>query len=141
MSACLRLLQRFEALEVAVGPAILKGRLERQTPQSGAPSLSVELAGDTFDADAVRALALLAGAESNAVRPLDQYNLAGRIQADTFAIGDYRLAGLDSSMVWRNGELTVERLQFDDFGGASGDFTGTVTGSFAAPARRDHRTA
>jgi hypothetical protein len=128
------LLQRFEALEVAVGPAILKGRLERQTPETGAPSLSVELAGDTFDADAVRALALLAGAESNAVRPLDQYNLAGRIQADTFAIGDYRLAGLDSSMVWRNGELTVERLQFDDFGGASGDFSGTVTGSFAAPA-------
>ncbi|GAB5462031.1 MAG: AsmA-like C-terminal region-containing protein [Hoeflea alexandrii] len=128
------LLQRFEALEVAVGPAILKGRLERQTPQTGAPSLSVELAGDTFDADAVRALVLLAGAESNAVRPLDEYNLAGRIQADTFAIGDYRLAGLDSSMVWRNGELTVERLQFDDFGGASGEFSGTVTGSFAAPA-------
>src|SRR5690606_22898260 len=71
-------LQRFEALEVAVGPAVLKGRLERQTPEQGAPSLSVELAGDTFDADAVRALALLAGAESKTVRPLAEYNLAGR---------------------------------------------------------------
>ena len=127
------LLQRFEALEVAVGPAILKGRLERQTPETGAPSLSFELVGDTFDADAVRALVLLAGAESNAVRPLEQYNLAGRVQAGTFTMGEYRLAGLDTSMVWRNGELTVERLKFDDFGGASGEFSGTVTGSLSAP--------
>lgn len=126
-------LQRFEALEVAVGPAILKGRLERQTPAAGAPSLSVELAGDTFDADAVRALALLAGAESNAVRPLAEYNLAGRVTADTFTIGDYRLAGLDTSMFWRNGELTIERLKFADFGGASGAFSGSLAGSFSAP--------
>lgn len=126
-------LQRFEALEVAVGPAILKGRLERQTPAEGAPTLSVELTGDTFDADAVRALALLAGAESNAVRPLAEYNLAGRITAGTFTMGDYRLAGLDTSMFWRNGELTIERLKFADFGGASGEFSGSLAGSFSAP--------
>ncbi|MEM5493910.1 AsmA family protein [Hoeflea sp. AS16] len=127
------LLQRFEALEVAVGPATLKGRLERQTPEKGAPSLSVELSGDTFDADAVRALALLAGAESNAVRPLGEYNLAGRITADTFTMGDYRLSGLDTSMFWRDGELRIERLKFADFGGASGEFSGTLAGSFSAP--------
>lgn len=126
-------LQRFEALEVAVGPAILKGRLERHTPAEGAPSLSVELTGDTFDADAVRALALLAGAESNAVRPLAEYNLAGRVTAGTFTIGDYRLAGLDTSMFWRNGALTIERLKFADFGGASGEFSGSLAGSFSAP--------
>ena len=126
-------LQRFETLEVAVGPAILKGRLERQTPEQGAPSLSVELAGDTFDADAVRALALLAGAESKTVRPLAEYNLAGRITADTFTIGDYRLAGLDTSMFWREGALTIERLKFADFGGASGEFKGSLAGSFSAP--------
>jgi hypothetical protein len=127
------LLQRFEALEVAVGPAILKGRLERQTPAEGAPSLSVELAGDTFDADAVRALALLAGAESNAVRPLAEYNLAGRVTAGTFTMGDYRLEGLDTSMFWRDGQLTIERLKFADFGGASGEFSGALAGSFSAP--------
>ena len=127
------LLQRFEALEVGVGPAILKGRLERQTPVEGAPSLSIELSGDTFDVDAVRALGLLAGAESNAVRPLEQYNLAARITADTFTVGDYRLEGLDTSMVWRDGQLTIERMKFADFGGASGAFTGALAGSFAAP--------
>ncbi len=126
-------LQRFESLEVAVGPAILKGRLERQTPDKGAPSLSIELVGDTFDVDAVRALALLAGAEGNAVRPLAEYNLAARVTADTLTVGDYRLDGLDTSMFWRDSQLTIERLKFADFGGASGQFRGALAGSFAAP--------
>jgi len=126
-------LQRFEALEVAVGPAILKGRLERQTPAKGVPSLSLELTGDTFDLDAVRALALLAGGESNSVRPLEQYNLAARITADTFTVGDYHLNGLDTSLLWRDAQLTIERLKFADFGGASGIFSGTLGGSYAAP--------
>lgn len=126
-------LQRFEALEVAVGPAILKGRLERQTPQTGTPTLSVELSGDTFDVDAVQALVLLGQGEGNAVRPLEEYNLAARITADTFTVGDYSLKGLDTSMFWRDRQLTIERLKFADFGGASGEFTGSLAGSFAAP--------
>jgi len=126
-------LQRFEALEVAVGPAILKGRLERQTPKEGRPTLSVELDGDRFDVDAVQALVLLAQGEGNSVRPLDEYNLATRITADIFTVGDYSLDGLDTSMFWRDGELTIERLKFADFGGASGEFTGSLAGSFASP--------
>ena len=126
-------LQRFEALEVAVGPAILKGRLERQTPQAGTPALSVELAGDRFDVDAVQALVLLAQGEGNSLRPLEEYNLATRITADIFTVGDYSLEGLDTSMFWRDGKLTIERLKFADFGGASGEFTGSLAGSFAAP--------
>ena len=126
-------LQRFEALEVAVGPAILKGRLERQTPEQGAPSLSVELTGDTFDVDAVWALTLLAGAESNAIRPLEDYNLAARITADTFTVGDYRLEGFETSLLWRDGLLSVERMKFANFGGASGTFQGSLAGPVAAP--------
>nr|WP_290771728.1 AsmA family protein [Hoeflea sp.] len=126
-------LQRFEALEVAVGPAILKGRLERQTPQAGTPALSVELAGDRFDVDAVQALVLLAQGEGNSLRPLEEYNLATRITADIFTVGDYSLEGLDTSMFWRDGELTIERLKFADFGGAAGQFTGSLAGSLAAP--------
>lgn len=126
-------LQRFESLEVAVGPAILKGRLEREEPENGVPSLSVELSGDTFDVDAVRALTLLAGAESNAVRPLKDYNLAARITADTLTLGQYSVSGVDTSMFWRDGELTIDRMKFADFGGASGEFSGSLSGSFATP--------
>nr|WP_280176270.1 AsmA family protein [Hoeflea halophila] len=126
-------LQRFEALEVAVGPAILRGRLERQTPEAGTPALSVELAGDRFDVDAVQALVLLAQGQGNSLQPLEEYNLATRITADIFTLGDYSLKGLDTSMFWRDRELTIERLKFADFGGASGEFTGSLAGSFAAP--------
>nr|WP_290887265.1 AsmA family protein [Hoeflea sp.] len=126
-------LQRFEALEVAIGPAILKGRLEREMSATGTPSLSVELAGDTFDVDAVRALALLAGGDGGVSRPLAQYNLAARIEADTFTLGDYRLDGFETSLVWRDNLLTLDSLRFADFGGASGNFSASLGGSPAAP--------
>ena len=126
-------LQRFEALEVAVGPAILNGRLERQTPEAGAPSISVELSGDSFDVDAVRALAMLAGAESGAVRPLAEYIGAARLKADRFTFGDYQIDGFETSLSWRDSRITLDSLNFDDFGGASGAFTASLEGSLASP--------
>lgn len=126
-------LQRFEALEVAVGPAILKGRLERQTPAEGAPSLSIELSGDTFDVDAIRALALLAGVDSGVVGPLARYSVAARIKADQLTLGDYRLDGVETSLRWRENRLTVERLTFDDFAGSAGTFSAVLEGTLAAP--------
>ncbi|MCY0094345.1 AsmA-like C-terminal region-containing protein [Hoeflea ulvae] len=126
-------LQRFEALEVAVGPAILTGRLEREVPATGVPSLSVELSGDTFDVDAVRALALLAGGETGSVRPLTDYNLAARIRADTLTAGVYSLDGFETSFLWRDRRLTVDSLKFADFGGASGLFSGVLEGPVANP--------
>nr|WP_280949439.1 AsmA-like C-terminal region-containing protein [Hoeflea sp. IMCC20628] len=126
-------LQRFETLEVAVGPAILKGRLEREVPAEGPPSLSVELSGDTLDVDAVRALALLAGGETSSVRPLVDYNLAARIKADTLTAGAYRLNGFETSLLWRDSRLTVDSLKFADFGGASGSFSASLQGPVANP--------
>ena len=126
-------LQRFESLEVAIGPAILKGRLERQSPAQGPPSLSVELSGDTFDVDAVRALGLLFGGNGGAGRPLTEYNLAARVKADTLTAGDYRLDGFETSLLWRDGRLSVDSLKFADFGGASGKFSAALEGSPAAP--------
>jgi hypothetical protein len=72
-------LQRFEALEVAIGPALLKGRLEQQLPARGRPSLSLELSGNAFDVEAARALAFLAGADRGEKGLLTDYNVAARI--------------------------------------------------------------
>ncbi|MGO7418293.1 hypothetical protein ACCS64_39175, partial [Rhizobium ruizarguesonis] len=49
-------LQRFENIEIAIGPATLKGRLERQAISGQKPTLSVALNGDTLDMDALQAL-------------------------------------------------------------------------------------
>ncbi|WP_422373222.1 AsmA family protein [Hoeflea sp.] len=129
-------LQRFEALEVVVGTARLKGRVEQQLPPEGRPSLSVELAGDSFDVDAVRALALLAGAGQREDGLLGAYNVAARIEAETLLMGEYSAAGVDASLLWRNGELTLERITFEDLAGASGSFSAVLTQNDALPAGR-----
>src|SRR5690606_1558218 len=56
-------LQRFEKLELAVGPATLKGRIERQSFKDAAPNLSVDLSGNAIDLDVIRALSLLIAGE------------------------------------------------------------------------------
>ena len=42
---------RIENLEIAIGPATLKGRLERQAISGQTPTLSVALNGDSLDLD------------------------------------------------------------------------------------------
>ncbi|MGO7859832.1 hypothetical protein ACC693_38820, partial [Rhizobium ruizarguesonis] len=49
-------LQRFENLEIAIGPTTLPGRLERQAISGQTPPLSVALNSDTLDLDALQAL-------------------------------------------------------------------------------------
>jgi hypothetical protein len=52
-------LQKFEDLELAIGPATLRGNLERHAPLEATPSLTLDLAGNEIDLDAIRALASL----------------------------------------------------------------------------------
>lgn len=126
-------LQRFEALEVAIGPALLKGRLEQQLPANGRPSLSLELSGDTFDVEAARALAVLAGGGEDQGGLLTNYNVAARINADTLTLGAYSASGVETSLIWRDGELTLDRVTFEDLAGAAGSFSATLTGIDETP--------
>jgi hypothetical protein len=127
-------LQRFEALEVAIGPALLKGRLEQQLPARGRPSLSLELSGNAFDVEAARALAFLAGADRGEKGLLTDYNVAARINAETLTVGSYRASGVQTSLLWRDGELTLDSVTFDDLAGAAGSFSATLTGLDETPA-------
>lgn len=126
-------LQRFEALEIAIGPALLKGRLEQQLPANGRPSLSLELSGDTFDVEAARALAVLAGGGGDEGGLLTNYNVAARINADTLTLGAYSASGVETSLLWRDGELTFDRVTFEDLAGAAGSFSATLTGIDQTP--------
>ena len=47
-------LQQFERLEVAAGPAILRGRIERQALDGVPPSLSLQLKGNRIDLEAMQ---------------------------------------------------------------------------------------
>lgn len=127
-------IQRFERLELAVGAALLKGSLERQTLEGQPPSLSLDLKGDRFDVDAVRALSALAGVG----RPgednwLGAGNLSARVEAEVLSVGGYDVGGVAATVVWRDGMLTLDRVAFADLGGASGTLSGALSGSLAAP--------
>ena len=54
-------LQQFERLEVAAGPAVLRGRIERQAIDGVPPNLSLQLKGNRIDLEALQALAGLGG--------------------------------------------------------------------------------
>ena len=127
-----RQLQRFEALELAIGNVILKGRFEREAVAGKTPALSLDLSGDALDIDALRALAGLAGAGGDAAL-FSGHNAAVRLAAGQVTASGYVADGVETSFSWRDGTLTLDRLSFDDFAGAAGTFSGRLTGRMTAP--------
>ena len=128
-------LQRFEGLEVAIGPAILKGSLERQELDDRAPSISMDLSGDRFDIDAVRALSTLAGIETGAgnIDHIGVSNLSAHVAADVLSVADLDIGDVDTTLLYRDGELTIDNFSFGDLAGGAGRVSGRFTGSLAAP--------
>ena len=128
-------LQRFEGLEIAIGPAILKGSLERQELDGRAPSLSMDLSGDRFDIDAVRALSTLAGIETGTgnIDHIGVSNLSAHVAADVLTVGDLDIGKADATLLYRDGALTIDNFSFGDLAGAEGRVSGNFTGSVEAP--------
>nr|WP_282571502.1 AsmA family protein [Neorhizobium turbinariae] len=121
-------LQRFDNLELAIGPAILKGRLERQSPQSEVPNLSVTLAGNEIDIDAMQALAgLLTG--NDAGEDVLDHRIAATLKADKFNAFGVTASKVDTAFTTAGGVLSLERLTVGDLSGAAIAAKGRVEGS------------
>ncbi|WP_377296197.1 AsmA family protein [Rhizobium sp. SGZ-381] len=122
-------LQRFEGLELSVGPAILKGRVERKSPGDGVPDLAMDLAGNEIDFDALRALAsLLTGGDAGEQvldHRLSAHLKAGRLTAFGIAAND-----VDTAFTLGDGALSLERLTVGDIAGAKLAAKGRAEGSF-----------
>ncbi len=125
-------LQRFENLEVAVGPASLTGRLERESRSDMAPTLSIELHGNEVELESLRALAGLVAGENSLSAVLD-HSIALDIKADRFRAFGETASGVDAVMTAKDGLLTLSRLDIDALEGASLSASGTLGGSLAAP--------
>ncbi|MBW3095891.1 AsmA family protein [Pseudohoeflea sp. DP4N28-3] len=120
--------QRFEALELAIGPSQLTGRFERQKPEGWPANLSLDLAGDRFDIEAIRALAVLAGL-GNAGEDgewLGGGNLSANVQAGVLHVGGIDIGGFEGSAILRQGDLAIEKFAFNDLAGGSGELQGTI---------------
>lgn len=125
-------LQRFENLEIAFGPASLRGRLEHAQMPGEPPSLSVDLAGNTFDLDTMLALGGLMTGESTSTSLADQ-RIAARLKVDHFSAFDLEATGLDATFSVANGALGDVRAKVKDFYGTSLDVTGGIADMGGTP--------
>ncbi|MVA27632.1 AsmA family protein [Agrobacterium vitis] len=123
-------LQRFEKLELAIGPASLHGRLERQSADGVMPSLSFDLSGNAFDFDATKALASLVSGDASDDALLS-HQIAGNIKVDAFSAFGITARDVDGLFTYKDGGFSVRKLDIGNLAGASIKATGEATGSLA----------
>ncbi len=121
-------LQRFENLEIAIGAATLKGRLERQATNGQTPSLSVALNGDTLDLDALRALTGLFTGQDAGDNVLD-HKIAAQLKADKFTAFGVQADNVETTFTLADGALSVDRMSIKNLAGAELTATGKAEGS------------
>lgn len=121
-------IQRFDDLELAIGPATLKGSMVRQSKGSRSPGLSVNLSGDEIDLDAMRALASLVTGE-DAGRSVLDHRLEARLKAEKFAVSGVVAENVDTAFTMAGGVLSLGHLSAGDIAGARVSAQGEVRGS------------
>ncbi|MEY9780717.1 AsmA family protein [Sinorhizobium fredii] len=125
-------LQQFEKLEVAAGPATLKGRLERQSFADQQPALSLQLKGNRIDLEALQALGgLVAGDASSAT--LLNHAIAAELSAETLSAFGEEAHDVQAVLTLKNGQLQAERVAIGDLSGAQLAFSGRMSGGFEKP--------
>jgi len=122
-------LQRFEDLELAIGPATLRGSVERHAPPEAVPSLTLDLAGDEIDLDAMRALASLITGDDAGEDVLD-HTVAANLKAERFTAFGVAADRVDTVFTLSEGQLSLERLSIGDLAGAAIAAQGNLNGSF-----------
>ncbi len=125
-------LQRFDELEIAVGAAILKGRLERVVPIQGRPSLSLILEGDEVDVDALRAFTGLIVGDNHESR-LAGHDVSARLSAGRFLASGVTAGDADLALRLKGGTLDIDRLTINDLAGASVSGVGRLENIFTSP--------
>ncbi|MGF9691669.1 AsmA family protein [Rhizobium sp. 0TCS1.26] len=123
--------QQFQDLELAVGVATLKGSLERRSAGEETPSLTVDLAGDDVDLDALRALASLLTGEDAGEDVLD-HRLAAHVKAQRLTAFGITAQDVETNVDLGDGKLAVQRLTIGDLAGARISGQGSAEGSLLA---------
>ncbi len=125
-------LQRFEALELAAGGDILRGRAERLDNGDGSPTLSFELAGGELNIGALQALASLAfGGDSTQM--LASHAIAGKLDIDALSAFGTVARGVSSAFSYDQGALNIQRLAIGEIEGARVNASGTLGGTPSEP--------
>lgn len=122
--------QRFEKLELIVGDDRLRGSVSR-TRRDGHASLALDLTGDRFDLDALRALAGLFTDGTN--NSLSGYDIAAHLKVEEFAAFGIGMAGVATRFTVRDGLVDIDNLSIADVAGATVEAEGVFSDLAAAP--------
>jgi uncharacterized protein involved in outer membrane biogenesis len=125
-------LQRFENLEVAVGPATLAGRIERQSRADTAPALSIELRGNNVEMESLQALVGLVAGDASLETVLE-HSIALDLKADRFAAFGESAAGVSAVLSLKDDAVTLSRLDIASLEGAEIKASGSLGGSLLSP--------
>ncbi|PYE37366.1 AsmA-like protein [Rhizobium sp. PP-F2F-G38] len=125
-------LQQFERLEVAVGPATLNGRVERQALNGVPPTLSVQLKGNRIDLEALQALTGLVAGDAS-YETLLSHTIAADISADTLLAFGEEARDVQLVATLKNGQVQAERASIGNIAGAQLAASGRMGGTLAAP--------
>jgi len=122
--------QRFDNLEIALGGATLKGRLDRQSQPDQTPTLAVDLSGDAFDLDALRALTGLFTGQEPGGNLLD-HRINAHLKADTFSAFGVQADNVETTFGIADGKLALDKLTVRSLAGAEITATGRAEGSLS----------
>lgn len=125
--------QTLSDLELVLGKAKFRGRLEAQEPGDKRPSVAMKLQGGQLDVEGLAAFASIfvsdKGANRFADRDLDFDIVAGPVDA-----GGMRADKVDTALRLREGVLEIDRLAVSGLAGASVSATGRIEDFPASPA-------
>lgn len=120
--------QRFENLELAVGQAMLKGRIERQSFAGARPNISLDLSGNAIDMEAMRAVYSLAAGDTSA-ESFFAHQIGARLKVDALTMQGVEAQGVDTTFTLGEEGFSLEKLDIADIGGAAVSASGRASGS------------
>lgn len=127
-----RAAQRFDDLELAIGPTTLKGSFVRRSDGGARPTLLARLHGGALDGDALVALKSFLASDTGAPR-LSGNDLDVSLKAGPVTAQGFKAASVDTAFRLSEGRLDIDRLTISDVSGATLTATGRMRPFAASP--------
>lgn len=117
--------QKFNDLELVLGDAKFRGRIDSRQPPDMRPSVLLQLDGEAMDVDGLAAFASLFVSDKGTNRFADR-DLDFEIKAGPVTAGGLTAETVDTALRLRSGLLEIDRLSIGGLAGASLSATGRV---------------
>lgn len=117
--------QTFDNLELVLGKAKFRGRIDSRQPADIRPSVALRLEGEALDVDGLSAFASLFVSDKGANRFADR-DLDFDIKAGPVSAGGLTADKVDTALRLRSGLLEIDRLSVEGLAGASLSATGRI---------------